>query len=232
MLFLVFFVFGILVSTQFSGVAKNNSHNGISFKQLTLELEAERKENSRLLEQLAHIEAEHEQLLQNIGIRSNNEEINNLLKKRDYEYIRAGLVPVKGRGIVITMEDAAAVGELNMEDYIIHDGNINAILDELKANGAEAISVNGERVIFNTKPVCAGPTIIINENRYPPPYVIKAIGDPDVLYEAVETMADVAFMRLAEIRINVVKQDEVIVVRYRPYISLIKMFKDLEVVQK
>ena len=71
-----------------------------------------------------------------------------------------------------------------------------------------------------------------HESRYPPPYVIKAIGDPDVLYEAIETMAQVAFMRLADIRVDIEKQDQVVVKKYHLYRSLDKMFEDLEVVRQ
>ena len=169
-------------------------------------------------------------MLKNIGEKLNSNEIGRLMEKRNFEFFRAGLTPVKGKGIVIIMEDAPEIGELRIDEYIIHDRDINEILDELKANGAQAISVNGERVVTDTKPVCAGPTIIVNNNRYPPPYVIKAIGDPDILYEAINTMPTVAFMRLVGIRIDVSKEDEIRIDRYHLYESLNDVFKDLEVV--
>jgi hypothetical protein len=62
--------------------------------------------------------------------------------------------------------------------------------------------------------------------------VIKAIGDPDMLYEAIETMAQVAFMRLANIRINVAKQDDIVINKYNIYTSLEESLKGLEVVSK
>lgn len=232
MMFLIFLIFGVLISLQFRGVVESKSGSAFSVNELTTELEAEQAESKQLLDQLTSIEAEHEQLIKNVGTNSNNKEINEILQKRDFEYLRAGLVPVSGQGIVITMEDALAKGELDIEDYIIHDNDVNAILDELKVNSAEAISINNERVIFSTKPVCAGPTIIVNGSRYPPPYVIKAIGDSDMLYEAIETMAQVAFMRLADIRIDIVKQDEIVVDRFHLYKSLEKTFQGVEVVKK
>lgn len=234
MMFLIFLLFGILINLQFRGIVKSESQGGYSVKNLKAELQAEKAENVQLMEQLNNIEAEYEQLLKNIGTNLNNKETKDLLKARDYEYLRAGLVPVSGRGVIITMEDAKAIGELDIEDYIIHDNDVNDILDELKANGAEAISINDERVILTTKPVCAGPTVIVNDNRYPSPYVIKAIGDPDALFEAIETMPQVAFMRLADIRIDIVKQDEIVVDKYHLYRfrSLDEVFKDLEVVKK
>lgn len=232
MLFLIFLIFGILVSLQFRSIVQSEGNGASTAKELTSELEAESAENVRLMNKLASLEAEREQLLKDIGSNLNNEEIDELLRNRDYEYLRAGLAPVKGRGIVITMEDAPAVGELDVKDYIIHDDDINAILDELKANGAEAISINDERVITTTKPVCAGPTIIVNDNRYPPPYVFKAIGDPDVLYEAIDGMAQVAFMRLLDIRINIEKKDGITVDRFHSFRSFEDMFKGLEVVEQ
>ena len=232
MFFLIALAFGILISLQFRGVIEGKAGGSLSAKELAEELKAEEDENARLLDQISNIEAEREQLLKNIGSDSNGMDAAELLKRRDYEYLRAGLVPVSGSGIEITMEDALAKGELDIQDYIIHDSDVNAILDELKANGAEAISINGERVIFSTKPVCAGPTIIVNESRYPPPYVIKAIGDPDTLFEAIDTMAEIAFMRLADIRIDIVRKDQIVVDKYHLYRSLDKTFEDLEVVKK
>jgi uncharacterized protein YlxW (UPF0749 family) len=231
MIFILFVMFGMLINLQVKGVIMEEPQTGASAKELAAKLEMEINENKKLMEQLSAIEAERDVLWKNIGNNLNNQEINELLKQRDYEYLRAGLVSVTGDGVVITMEDAPAKGDLDIEEYIIHDRNVNDILDELKANGAQAISVNGERVVLNTKPVCAGPTIIVNESRYPPPYVIKAIGDPDILYDAIESMTQVAFMRLVNIRIDVEKQEDITINRYRMYSPLENSLDGLEVVK-
>lgn len=232
MMFLIFVVLGLLISLQFRSIVQSKSDNTTTIRELASELEAERAEKERLLEQLVNLEAEHKQLIKNISSNLNDKEAEELLRQRDYEFLRAGLLPVTGRGIIITMEDASEIGELDADDYIVHDRDVNMILDELKVNGAQAISINGERVIFSTKPVCAGPTIIVNERRYPAPYVIKAIGDPDVLFEAIETMAPVAFLRLCGIRIDIVKQDNIVVDGYHFYKTpLNKMFQGLEAVE-
>ncbi|NMA66646.1 MAG: DUF881 domain-containing protein [Clostridiaceae bacterium] len=231
MMFLIFILLGIVISVQFRSIVQSDTDETIILKELKTELQYERAEKARLIEQLNGLEAEREQLLKNIGESLKNNEIDRLLNKRNFEYFRAGLTPVMGKGIVITMEDAPAIGELSVEEYIIHDRDINEILDELKANGAEAISVNGERVITTTRPVCAGPTVIVNNNRYPPPYVIEAIGDPEVLFEAVNTMSTVAFMRLVGIRVDISKQEEIRIDRYHLYESLTETFKGLEVVK-
>lgn len=232
MMFILFLLFGMLLSLQFRSIILSQTEEGFSVKELSQQLEVTKSENLMLVNQLDSIESELELLKENIGAQMDNQQVNQLLRERNYEYLRAGLTTVRGRGIVVTMQDAPAAGEMDIEEYIIHDNDVNGILNELKANGAQAISINDERVISTTKPVCAGPTIIVNDSRYPSPYVIKAIGNPDVLYETVQTMAQVAFMRLADIRIDIVKKDEIIIDRYHVYRSFDKTFKGLEVVTR
>lgn len=231
-MFIGFLLLGVLINVQLRSNIADNPNAGVSIRSYAVELENERNENKRLMEQIANKEAELEELWHNLGNDLNNQEINNLLVTRDYEYLRAGLSTVSGRGIVITMEDAAARGDLDVNEYIIHDGNVNDILKALKENDAQAISINGERVDFTTKPVCAGPTIIVNDSRYPPPYVFEVIGDPDILYEAIETLPQVAFMRLTDIRIQTEKREEININRYRAYSSLGNLYKGVEVIEK
>lgn len=230
--FIGFLLFGIIINLQFRGILLSKPNAGTSAKELAIELENERNENKRILEQLENIEFEREQLWQNMGNNLKDQRINDLLKQRDYEYLRAGLTSVTGSGVVITLEDAPAKGELDVGEYIIHDSNVNDILSALKSQGAQAISVNGERVVFDTKPVCAGPTIIVNEGRYPPPYVIEAIGDSNVLYNAVETLPQVAFMRLTNIRINTEKKDDITINRYRLLNTSENLLKGVEVIKQ
>jgi Bacterial protein of unknown function (DUF881). len=129
------------------------------------------------------------------------------------------------------MQDAqSADGTNDIKDYIVHDGDINDILNELRINGAQAISINGERILGTSKLVCAGPTIFLNRNRYPPPYVIKAIGDPDVLYDAVDQLPNVAIMRLYGIRVDIRKEYDMIIEKYQLYESADEWLSTLEVV--
>jgi len=228
LMFIVFLLLGMLISLQFRGII-NNQENNISVREMALRLEAEEAEGRKLLEELNSLETEWSQLLNNIGSRQQDPEIMELIRQRDYEYFRAGLTNVKGDGIVITMQDAQTAGDMNIKDYIIHDADITGILNELRSNGAEAISINGERILGTSKLVCAGPTIFLNKSRYPPPYVIKAIGDPDTLYDAIDQLPNVAVMRLYGIRIDIRKEYDMIIEKYRLYESVSEWLSNLEV---
>lgn len=95
----------------------------------------------------------------------------------------AGLVEVEGPGVVVTVDDSkrqAAPGE-SPELFLVHDEDILKIVNELFAAGAEAISINGQRVITTTEIRCAGPVISVNNVRIGPPYEIVAIGEPATL---------------------------------------------------
>jgi uncharacterized protein YlxW (UPF0749 family) len=97
----------------------------------------------------------------------------------------AGLTPLEGPGVVVHLDDNPHVprpGE-DPNKTILHYTDIAAVVGELWAAGAEAIAVNGERIIGRTGITCVGTTILCNTKRMAPPYVIVAIGDPRHLSE-------------------------------------------------
>ena len=109
----------------------------------------------------------------------------------------AGLTDVQGPGLVVTLNDskhtlpASDVPASIMPD-LIHDRDIAATVNELKAAGAEAISINSQRLVATTPIRCAGPTVFINNIPQVPPYIIKAIGDPATLLGALNLPDGVA----------------------------------------
>lgn len=106
----------------------------------------------------------------------------------DEANIIAGLVPVKGKGIRIDIDVEAVLEEIaiNAGKYdsnisLIYDSDIMAIINELIMYGAEAISVNGQRITNLTSIKSVGPIIRINGVNTSAPFYIEAIGDSDTL---------------------------------------------------
>ncbi len=98
----------------------------------------------------------------------------------------AGLVDVQGEGLVITLTDSQAPslpGD-NPNVYLVHDEDLLKLVNVLSAAGAEAISVNEQRLLATSEIHCAGPTISINNVRVGAPFVIKAIGNAETLESA------------------------------------------------
>ena len=92
-----------------------------------------------------------------------------------------------GEGVIIKMEDStrdAKAGE-NPNLYVIHDDDILRVINELRAAGAEAISINEQRLTATSEIRCAGATLSVNNVRSAAPFVIKAIGDKNSLSNAI-----------------------------------------------
>jgi len=97
--------------------------------------------------------------------------------------IAAGIIPAEGEGIIITMRDSNRPVQSGDDPnaYLIHDTDLLKVVNELKASGAECISVNEQRITAMSEIRCAGPTILVNRVRLAPPYIIKATGDGETL---------------------------------------------------
>lgn len=94
---------------------------------------------------------------------------------------QAGHVPMAGPGVVVELNDSPfplRPGD-DPNTVILHYTDLQGVLNELWASGAEAVAVNGERMISTTGLNCVGTTIICNVKRIAPPYRIFAIGDTD-----------------------------------------------------
>ena len=109
----------------------------------------------------------------------------------------AGTIPVHGPGIVVVLHDSpkrnpSETRQDVVSDYIIHDRDIREIVNELFASGAEAISVNGQRLMANSSIRCVGPVVLVNLIQVAPPFVIKAIGKPETLENALKLPTGVA----------------------------------------
>ncbi len=115
-------------------------------------------------------------------VTSNDEQLKSLENKINKYNILLGTTEVKGQGVTITVSDATVTNNitslLDPRNLIVHDTDILEIVNELKNAGAEAISVNGQRISINTAISCDGNVIVINGEKISSPFEIKAIGFP------------------------------------------------------
>jgi uncharacterized protein YlxW (UPF0749 family) len=97
--------------------------------------------------------------------------------------IDAGLIPLTGTGIVFRLADSTqpVPANGNPADYSVTARDIRTVVAELWLAGAEAIAVNGERVVATTGVLDIGGTILVNSAYLAPPYQVSAIGPTDML---------------------------------------------------
>lgn len=141
-----------------------------------------------LSQRLSQTEKERDALAKEVAQlrQTNNYEI--ATKEIEMLKMGAGVTSLQGPGVVITIDDSkrpTKPGE-NPNLYLIHDDDILKVINELWAAGAEAVSINEQRLIASSEIRCAGPTLSVNNTRYSPPYDIRAIGDPQTLETALK----------------------------------------------
>ncbi|WP_066066629.1 DUF881 domain-containing protein [Neobacillus soli] len=93
-----------------------------------------------------------------------------------------GKVKVSGKGVKISLIDGAYdPKEKNINNYLVHEHHVFKVVNELYISGAEAVAINGQRLTSQSYIVCNGPVITVDGIPHPAPFIISAIGDPDVL---------------------------------------------------
>ena len=109
----------------------------------------------------------------------------------------SGRDKIHGPGVEVTVDDATReIFEFeDVNNLLVHDTDLLMIINELNRCGAEAISVNGQRITPRTAVVCSGYTVRINGEVYARPFKIRAIGDAKRMYEGLLAKSGVCSLR-------------------------------------
>lgn len=172
------------------------------------------EERDGLTEQVGQLQNELELYRQQAA--SGDEGSEALKTELEQMEITAGLTDVEGPGVTVVLEDSTQANVTGDEaDYLIHDNDILSVINELRSAGAEAISLNGERILATSEVRCTGAVVTVNGRRYAAPYVIFAIGDPDTLYSAL-TMRNGVVDILSQwgITVRVTASDQLLIPAY------------------
>lgn len=134
---------------------------------------------------------------------SNEEQYEQFIVEADELRLLLGISAGSGPGIKVTLQDGNYdPTSTNPNDYIVHESHIFKVLNELKIAGAEAVSINGQRLKANSYFSCNGPVITIDGKQYPAPFVIEAVGNQGTLLASLELSGGV-FDQLLNEQINV-----------------------------
>ncbi|MBT2581858.1 DUF881 domain-containing protein [Planococcus sp. ISL-109] len=184
---LVFLVLGFIMAYSYSlsnqREAENDFSGGTFFEQkeqYRKELIEQQERNKELREELSGKQGAVQEFERSV---TDGEE-DYTAYAREAEELRRflGLVPVKGSGLKVTLQDGDYSADyVNPNDYIVHESHVFQVINELYISGAEAIAVNGQRIHGNSNIVCTGPVIMVDGVQHPAPFTIEAIGSPDVL---------------------------------------------------
>jgi uncharacterized protein YlxW (UPF0749 family) len=122
-------------------------------------------------------------------------------QRGDAKKAAAGLTAVHGPGLTVRLNDApkrpdsALPQGVHPDDLVVHQQDVQAVVNALWASGAEAMTIMGVRVISTSAVRCVGNTLLLGGRVYSPPFEVTAIGDQDRMRAALDASAGVTAFR-------------------------------------
>jgi uncharacterized protein YlxW (UPF0749 family) len=93
--------------------------------------------------------------------------------------LAAGLTALRGPAVKVTLDDSdldEPPDGASVNDLVVHSQDVQAVVNALWRSGAEAVSINGQRLVSTSAVLCVGNTLLLNGTVHSPPYVVTALG--------------------------------------------------------
>ena len=181
---------GLLATTSMIN-ARGTDLRGGRHSDLTGILSEQRDKVAELRDQARAIQHDIDALTQQIS----GTRIDQINRKLDRLGPPAGLTALVGPGVVVELDDAplneGIPDGVDPNLLIVHQQDIQAVVNALWAGGAEGISLQGQRIISTTGIKCVGNTVVLQGVPYSPPYKIAAVGNSTQIYAALVASPDV-----------------------------------------
>jgi uncharacterized protein YlxW (UPF0749 family) len=210
-------IIGVMLTVQLRSNLHPVHMESRSIAELRATLQKELEKHKNLLADIS----KYNQLYYQYETSLNEDESISVMKEELYRTRKmAGLVSVEGKGIFLRIVDAPVSGEPAAVDnsvtpfangYAVDDEDLRWLVNILFANGAQAVSINGHRLIATTAIRNVGESIQVDTKTIQPPYELKALGDPDVLISALKLEGVEENFQLANKKIVVEKREKLMI---------------------
>ncbi|MDF2546889.1 DUF881 domain-containing protein [Anaerosolibacter sp.] len=216
---IVCLVLGLVLSIQFKSVQESDIDWGGSTQKsqrISRDLKIEKEEKQQLLgsvdllqrrmKEIEDVESKEDGLLKNLSAE---------LEK--YKMI-SGVKAVKGKGVIVVVDDPPMGPDYpsDLSIIMINYDLLLSLINKLNDAGAEAISINDQRIVSNTEIHLAGNNVNINSVPTAPPFIVKAIGNPNTLESALNIRFGIIWQMKDNynLQVSIKQQDEVVIPRY------------------
>jgi uncharacterized protein YlxW (UPF0749 family) len=219
---LVCIVLGVVLTLQFKTV--QNNLGGVApaqkAQELAVELKKMKEEKEVLIGEVNSLESKMKEIEE--AESKKNVLVKNMSAELEKYKIISGLRKVQGPGVVVVVDDPPIDPEFSSDSIIMYNYELLlSIVNKLNDAGAEAVSINGQRFVSRTEINLAGSNVNINAVPTAPPFVIKAIGNPNTLESTLNIRYGIVdYMKNNKnLQVSVKKQDEVVIPRYNEVIK-------------
>jgi uncharacterized protein YlxW (UPF0749 family) len=195
---LAFATAGVLFATS-AGAARGGDLRGGSRSDLSDLIRAEERRADEVAARVDRLRAEIEAATRRAG--ATDRRVAAEQRRSQGLELAAGTAPVVGPGLRVTLADAPRSADrvlpedASPDDLVVHQQDVQAVVNALWEGGAEAMQVMDQRVINTSAVRCVGNTLILQGRVYSPPYDITVIGDPVRLRAALDASEGVALYR-------------------------------------
>ncbi len=163
------------------------------YRDLASVVDGEARAYDTLATRVSDLTAEVDSLSASVGSR----EVDRIGRRADALEDPAGLVPRSGPGVSVVLSDASTevvdrASEAGVTDFnklVVHQQDIQAVVNAMWQGGATAVTVQGQRVVSTTGIKCEGNAVQLQGIPYAQPYRVEAVGDPEDLLGAIDTDA-------------------------------------------
>lgn len=197
-----------IISSQMMRIAKTRAETTdlmAEIQALQNEIQNEQLRYANLRDEQSRLTADRNAIIDNFL--ANNPldatDVQSLQESLNFNRVMAGSTPISGNGVVLLLSDPAGIDYATATAAdIIHEQDVMSAVNLLKANGAVAMAVNGERLTATSKLICNGPTILVNRRLLSAPFVISAVGDSESMITAIENSTRITNLKLTGKRVE------------------------------
>jgi len=156
---------------------------------------------ARQQEELALLQHEVQHLTADAASRDGEVAAAQAQAQRSTVLASAGLTPMSGPGISVTLDDAPpqAGGGLpsgaTADDLVIHQSDVQGVVNALWAAGADGVAIMGQRLIATSAVICVGNTLLLQGRKYSPPFLVTAVGSPVQMRQQLATSSEVQLLQ-------------------------------------
>jgi uncharacterized protein YlxW (UPF0749 family) len=156
---------------------------------------------ARQQQELADLQAQVQRLTQQAASRDGA--VAAAQARGDAGALSAGLVRLTGPGVEITLDDAPTRSDgvlpagATPDDLVIHQSDVQAVVNALWASGADGVAVMGKRLVATSAVRCVGNVLLLQGRTYSPPFVVTAIGNGAAVRAQLAASREVAILQQA-----------------------------------
>lgn len=187
------FIFATSIIIGMLIVSNMSANDETKYIQLSAkEYQDEYNQRNKLLSDISKLKHSNNDVIDKIneytyGGKKDERVISDIKEEIEYNKMVIGTNSVKGDGIEIVLKDGIDTITEEVQDNTLllvktlHDNDMIKVVNELKVAGAQAISINNQRVVANSEILCGWAFLRINGVKTPGPFTVKAIGNTDIM---------------------------------------------------